>query len=606
MRFVRPLLLSAVWLCAVPLAHAQTAENVAVVINDNSAASQLVGNYYVRQRRIPASNVVHIQTVTDEAIDRATFVNTIERPIGAAIARERLQDRILYIVLTKGVPLRIAGTLAVDGTMASVDSELTLLYRQLTGRDSRTGGRIENPYFLGAADTSTARRFSHREHDIYLVTHLDAFTVDEAVALIDAASAPSGEGRIVLDQRAGLTNRMGDDWLAQAAEKLRAAGQAERVLLESTPQPASSTTPVLGYASWGATDPQLRGRRTGLPFARGAIAITLAGADARTFLPPPDEWKPMVDPANRRTWFGGAPQSLIGDLIREGATGAAGSVAEPFLQGVPRPEILFPAYMAGFNLAESFYLATPYLSWQTVVIGDPLCAPFAMRALTRDDLDPPIERATELPAFFSARRLESARATVKAEAPVVELLVRASSRLARGDTPGARTALTEALAAAPTLVGPRLQLAMLDEGAGDYDAAIAHYRRIVELQPNNAAVLNNLAYALAVRKNAAAEARPLAERAVTLSRRNATIVDTLGWIEHLLGNNGAASTLLDEAMKGAAGNAEIRLHAAFVAADLRQKAKADAHLNEALRRDPAIGERPEVTALRTRIDALTP
>ena len=27
-------------------------------------------------------------------------------------------------------------------------------------------------------------------------------------------------------------------------------------------------------------------------------------------------------------------------------------------------------------LAESFYLAMPYVSWQTVVIGDPLCAPF--------------------------------------------------------------------------------------------------------------------------------------------------------------------------------------------------------------------------------------
>ena len=38
--------------------------------------------------------------------------------------------------------------------------------------------------------------------------------------------------------------------------------------------------------------------------------------------------------------------------------------------------MLFPAYLAGFNLIESFYLAIPHLSWQTIVVGDPLCAPF--------------------------------------------------------------------------------------------------------------------------------------------------------------------------------------------------------------------------------------
>jgi Tfp pilus assembly protein PilF len=186
------------------------------------------------------------------------------------------------------------------------------------------------------------------------------------------------------------------------------------------------------------------------------------------------------------------------------------------------------------------------------------------------------------------------------------VMVRAETRLARGDTAGGRTALAEVIAAAPTLVGPHLQLASLDEAAGEYDAAIARYRRVLALQPTNAAVLNNLAYNLAVRKNAPAEAKPLAERAVTLSKRNATIVDTLGWIEHLLGNNATAAALLDEAIKGAAGSAEIRLHAAFVAADLRLRAKADGHLKEALRRNATLSEQPEVAALRARIDSLTP
>jgi len=39
----------------------------------------------------------------------------------------------------------------------------------------------------------------------------------------------------------------------------------------------------------------------------------------------------------------------------------------------PRPDILFPAYLKGRNLAESYYLSIPGLSWQNVVLGDPLC-----------------------------------------------------------------------------------------------------------------------------------------------------------------------------------------------------------------------------------------
>jgi hypothetical protein len=34
---------------------------------------------------------------------------------------------------------------------------------------------------------------------------------------------------------------------------------------------------------------------------------------------------------------------------------------------------LFPAYFHGRNLAESYSVAIPGLSWQNIVVGDPLC-----------------------------------------------------------------------------------------------------------------------------------------------------------------------------------------------------------------------------------------
>ena len=73
----------------------------------------------------------------------------------------------------------------------------------------------------------------------------------------------------------------------------------------------------------------------------------------------------------------------MADLVSAGLTGAAINVEEPYLDATIRPDILFPAYASGRNLAESFYAAMPYLSWLTVVVGDPLCAPFPHAQLPR-------------------------------------------------------------------------------------------------------------------------------------------------------------------------------------------------------------------------------
>jgi uncharacterized protein (TIGR03790 family) len=64
---------------------------------------------------------------------------------------------------------------------------------------------------------------------------------------------------------------------------------------------------------------------------------------------------------------------LIADLIHEGASGVSGNTYEPYLSGCARPDYLLPAYYQGRTLAESYYLSLPLLSWQSVVVGDPLC-----------------------------------------------------------------------------------------------------------------------------------------------------------------------------------------------------------------------------------------
>jgi uncharacterized protein (TIGR03790 family) len=586
-----------------PSAAAQTAENVAVVINDASPDSKQVGEYYVKVRNIPADNVIRIQAPTEEAIQAAAFLSTIQQPIASALTRGNLQDRILYIVLTTDVPLRIIGSGGQDGTVASVDSELTLLYRRMTGRNVPTRGRVDNPYFLGTRPVTDARLFSHREHDIFLVSRIDAFTVEEAKALVDRAGRTAREGQIVLDQRDALVNRLGEDWLGMAAQNLTKGGHSERVVLETTPKPARDVSPVMGYFSWGSTDPQNRVRAVKMDFVPGAIGATFVSTDARTFKEPPAAWLP-TNTNDRTTWFEGSPQSLVGDLIREGLTGVAGQVSEPYLQSAVRPDILFPVYLSGFNLVESFYLSIPHLSWQTVVIGDPLCTPFARRPLSRADIDGGLDSELSQPAFFAKRRVTETMAGMPgAPESAARLLLRAEILIRSNDRPGARKLLEQATELAPTAVGPHVLLAELYTTGGEPELAAERYRKVIALQPAHVTALNNLAYDMAVREKKPAEALPMARKALAAAPDSAIILDTVGWIEFLLGNNAEAARLLVMAAKGAPRNAEVRLHSAMALAAQGARASAAAELAEAIKLDPALEKRQDVQELRARLPA---
>ena len=405
----------------------------------------------------------------------------------------------------------------------------------------------------------------------------------------------------MLDQRAGFSGGVGDTWLEQAARRLQDLGHSARVVLEQTERPARNVDNVLGYYSWGSNDAQNRVRRFGMQFIPGALASLFVSTDARTFSPPADAWVPSED-QDRKTWHAGSPQSLAGDLIREGVTGVAANIAEPFLEGSVRPEIVFPAYLAGFNLIEAFYLALPTVSWQTVVIGDPLCAPFRKSALTRTAIEEPLDPATELPAVFSKWRMDVARQTLKGVHPKPSaLIIRAQSRLLRSDRVGATTAFEEATKIAPQATGAQLQLAELYDGAGEWKKAVERYRQVLKHQPDHVLALNNLAYALAAKEKSPSEGLPFARRAATLAPGNPVIVDTLAWIEHLLGNSKDAATKLRPLVQKNTGLSEVHLHAAIIFAAAGEPTAAEEQLTQALRLDPKLTDREEVKALQTQL-----
>jgi uncharacterized protein (TIGR03790 family) len=600
---MRPLsILSICALATVALAlpaSAQTGANVLLVANTKSADSLRVAEAYARARSVPQDQVLRIAVDAGaDEVDRATYDRDIQTPVSDWLTDHFAHDRILYIVLTKGIPLRVKGTGGREGTTSSVDSELAVLYRRLTGATTLVPGPVPNPYYLAGAAVGQAKLFSHADHDVFLVTRLDGFTVDDVLALVERGAKPSSQGKIVLDEKAGLTDAGGDQWLKAAGDWMIEHGFGDRLVLDKTTKVVTGEKDVLGYYSWGSNDPAVSARHFDLGFVPGAIAGTFVSTDARTFREPPAGWKTAT--WNERTkFFAGSPQSLLGDLIRDGVTGASGYVAEPYLDATIRPNVLFPAYLSGFNLAESFYLAMPSLSWQAVIVGDPLCAPFPRKALQPSDIDKGLDPATGLPAYFSARSAKvMAAAGTRPEAAT--LMLRAQARKAKGDKAGAQKALEEAAAIDPRLDTAHLLLAASYEEQKEYDKAIERYRLVLANKPANPVALNNLAYVLAVRKDKPAEALAYAQRAYTVSP-TPIIADTLAWVQHLVGRDQEAARLLADTARKLPENAEVRLHAAVVFAAVGMVDAAARELAVAVKLEPELEATDEVKRLRTKL-----
>lgn len=345
-------------------AGGQGPENVLVVANARSPVSKSIAEYYTRKRNVPAANLCFLQTTTGEIIQRSVYDSEIAAAVMSCLQSRGLAEKIRYIVTTMGVPLGIDGRGGIQGDQASVDSELTMLYQLLRGRKYDLAGAFRNPFF-GQRDAP----FTHDAYPIYLVTRLAAYSLADVQAMIDRSLKAVNRGRVVLDMRSP-NDATGDDWLRTAAILLPPG----RVFLDESATVLTRQKEVIGFASWGSNDPNRKIRHLRFEWLPGAIMTEYVSTNGRSFERPPDSFEfSSWSAADRAKWFKGSPQSLIGDYLAEGVTGAGAHVFEPYLQFTARPDHLFPAYLSGRTLAESFYLAIPGLSWKNIVIGDPLC-----------------------------------------------------------------------------------------------------------------------------------------------------------------------------------------------------------------------------------------
>ena len=104
----------------------------------------------------------------------------------------------------------------------------------------------------------------------------------------------------------------------------------------------------------------LRVIRPHMEWVNGSIVETAVSTGARSF--------------NWGTSYG---QSLVADILEDGASGIKGYVYEPYIPAVSSPSVLFSSYASGYNLAESYAAANTMTSWMGVVVGDPKMSPYS-------------------------------------------------------------------------------------------------------------------------------------------------------------------------------------------------------------------------------------
>ena len=346
-------------------APAQTSSDgarVAVVINATNTDSARIGEYYAAKRKIPAKNIIRITTTHGEEVTPDAYALEIEAPVRRALSK---LPGIDFIVLTKGTPIRIGdqGGYSVDGALAGMNLK-TRQIKQKVGQfmpdeqDMDMAVReARNPFFA-----STQPFSSKKFGGMYLVTRLIGYTIQDCLKLVDnSLNATASKGPFLLDSQPAYGPGSGYYPMEQLMQRANQALPLKGldVYYEQTETFSDGREPLMGYISWGSNDKSFDASAYHrLKFKAGALAETYVSTSARTF------------GSNR------AGQSLIGDLIQQGVTGAKGYVSEPFTFALCPGELLFGRYYGGFNLAEAFYAASPVVKWKDMVIGDPLCRPF--------------------------------------------------------------------------------------------------------------------------------------------------------------------------------------------------------------------------------------
>lgn len=368
---------------------------VAVIYNRNIPESKELAEVYRNFRNIPQENLIGISTVKDETIDRPTYDRTIRGPLRAAFieknwwamgqdssgVRMPSQSKIRCLAIMRGIPLRIKrAELPLSAqeeksrfgknNEAAVDSELALLGVQTIP----LGGPIPNQLF----NKEIAATNSPYHHQL-MVGRIDAATFLQCQQMIlDAIETEKNGlwGRTYVDiANKGGGFAVGDKWMDQIAKASIANGLPTIVERTTdtfvTNYPMTDAAIYFGWYTFHRNGPFLN---PAMKFKRGAVAVHLHSFSAAQLRSPVANWSAA--------------------LIDRGAAATLGNTWEPYLQLSHHLNIFYDRLLKGYHLVEAATMSMNALSWQNIVIGDPLYRPFL--ANTSSVSDPSTDRSSKM------------------------------------------------------------------------------------------------------------------------------------------------------------------------------------------------------------------
>lgn len=171
--------------------------------------------------------------------------------------------------------------------------------------------------------------------------------------------------------------------------------------------------------------------------------------------------------------------------------------------------------------------------------------------------------------------------------------------LSEGKLDEGRRLLTASMGSNSSSMEAKLLLALLEDVSGNINAAAGQYRKLLDLEPANVIVLNNLAYLLADRANQPDEAEHYAKEAVNLMPAQSALRDTLGWIYYQKGMFRESLTHLEKAVQ-LEGTPRRKYHLAMAYLRLGRNEQGQRTLNEAMSLDSGLPE--AMAALRVRAE----
>ncbi|MCC7479343.1 PKD domain-containing protein [bacterium] len=416
--------------CAIPM------RDLLVVYNTDDPESVELKDYYMSPESgraidpdyvlgLPLGAAIGDTVARDDGAGGAKdYVNDIREPVKLHINGSGYKDSLKYILLLSGVPHRISGTVDLNtGTSSSVDSELCTLFEDgsypiegyLWNESVYQGFQQPNfsasSFFMGVENNNTRQgldrnySFSHgqyvltdssnNQYDLdYLVGRLDAYNLADAKAMVDRSLAAdkSGLGWVIYDSSPGSTvydtmadpvwpytdddaALCGDEVLTQVGQNHFMDLTNTRILgLESEGVPAAAIANVIAYAGWGVNHsggswpngPEYILDDLQFSWLPGCAWISYESFNATDFA--------SVDPDTDRSDITRNGQGQICDFIHMGGTVAMGHAWEPWTIAVGDERVAFYRYVVkGDRWIEAAYKAVRCMSWQDVVIGDPLC-----------------------------------------------------------------------------------------------------------------------------------------------------------------------------------------------------------------------------------------